>query len=252
MTSAPEQQFDRVAAAYATSPIHALGPDLDWMAEALAPDPGAVVLDLGTGAGHAALRVARQVARVTAVDLSEAMLATARRLAVERGIDNLTTIRADVAALPFPDGTFDGAISRYSSHHWHDPAAALAEAARTVRPGGRFVLIDTVAPADPALDTFVNALELLRDASHGRDVPVSGWRAAFQAAGFRVDALREWPIEQATEPWLARAATPAWRAAACRRLLLDASAEARTALDIAPDASRWSVPAAMLTTTRLP
>lgn len=252
MRSAPEEQFDRTAAAYASSPIHAHGPDLGWMVDALDPADDAVIVDLGTGAGHAALRVAPRVASVTAVDLSEVMLDTARHLAVERGIFNLTLERADVAALPFPDAHFDGAVSRYSAHHWHDPERALAEAARTLRAGGRFVLIDTLAPADPALDSFVNALELLRDASHGRDRKLEEWRAALTQAGFRVDTTREWPIQQETEAWLARAGPPPWRADACRRLIADAPAGTRDALDIASDGGHWSVPAALISATRLP
>lgn len=251
MRSAPEEQFDRTAAAYASSPIHAHGPDLGWMLDALDPDADASIVDLGTGAGHAALRVAPRVASVTAVDLSEVMLDTARHLAVERGIFNLTLERADVAALPFPDAQFDGAVSRYSAHHWHDPARAMAEAARTVRAGGRFVLIDTVAPADPALDSFVNTLELLHDASHGRDRTVEEWRNAFAVAGFAVETVREWPIIQETEAWLTRSAPPDWRAEACRRLLADAPPETRDALAIANDSGHWSVPAALIRATRL-
>jgi len=252
MTTAPEEQFDRVAGAYAISPIHAQGPDLSWLVKELAPRRDAAIVDLGTGAGHAALRVAPKVASVLAVDLSAAMLATTARLAAERGITNVSLLRADVAALPVGAARFDGAISRYSAHHWHDPEAALAEAARTVRPGGRFVLIDTLVPADPALDSLVNALELLRDASHGRDRPLAEWRAAFARAGFRVDTVRQWRIPQVTEAWFARAGTPAWRADACRRLLAEASSATRAALAIAADGTGWSVPAGLINATRMP
>ena len=71
-----------MAAAYATSPIHAAGPDLAWLVEALEPAPDADrVLDLGCGAGHAGFAVAAAGAAVTAVDTSERMLETARLLA---------------------------------------------------------------------------------------------------------------------------------------------------------------------------
>lgn len=244
MTGAPSN-WDRVAGAYATSPIHAAGPDLAWLVEALAPAPGDLVLDLGCGAGHAGFAVATAGATVMAVDTSEEMLATARLLAQERGLDGYEAIGADVAALPFPDASFDGVVSRYSAHHWPDIAAACREAARVVRPGGRVVVIDTVAPDDPALDTLVNALELLRDPTHGRNLRLDEWRTAFAGAGLEVVAERRWPIGLETLSWFARAQTEAWRADAARALLRAATPEAVEALGIDGDAC-WSVPAALI------
>lgn len=162
--------WDRAAAAYATSLIHAAGPDLGWLVEALEPAPGDRVLDLGCGAGHAGFALAAAGAAVMAVDTSERMLEAARLLAQERGLERYETVRADVTALPFADSSFDGVVSRYSAHHWADIPSALGEAARVVRPGGRILVVDTIAPDEPALDTLVNALELLRDPTHGRNV----------------------------------------------------------------------------------
>jgi SAM-dependent methyltransferase len=237
--------WDRVAAAYATSPIHAAGPDLAWLVEALAPAEADRVLDLGCGAGHAGFAVAMAGAAVTAVDTSERMLETARLLADERGLSGYTAIRADVSALPFADSTFDGVVSRYSAHHWPDIAAALAEAARVLTTGCRIVVIDTVAPDDPALDTLVNALELLRDPTHGRDLRLDEWRAAFTGAGLEVTAERRWPIVLETVSWFARAQTEPWRAEAARALLRTATPDAVEALAIEHDTT-WSLPAALI------
>jgi ubiquinone/menaquinone biosynthesis C-methylase UbiE len=237
--------WDRVAAAYATSPIHAAGPDLSWLVETLEPARGDAVLDLGCGAGHAGFAVSAAGAIVTAVDTSERMLETARLLADERGLSGYSAVRADVAALPFADSTFDGVVSRYSAHHWPHLAAALAEAARVVRPGGRIVVIDTVAPDDPALDTLVNALELLRDPTHGRNLRPAEWRSAFAAAGLEVVDVRQWQIVLETVSWFARAQTEAWRADAARALLRAATPEAVEALAI-DGAAAWSLPAALI------
>ena len=243
--------WDRVAAAYATSPIHAAGPDLAWLVEALEPAEADRVLDLGCGAGHAGFAVAAAGAAVTAVDTSAQMLATARLLADERGLSSYDAIRADVAALPFADSTFDGVVSRYSAHHWPDVPAALDEAARVVRPGGRIVVIDTVAPDDPALDTLVNALELLRDPTHGRNLRLDEWRATFRGAGLEVVSERRWPIVIESLSWFARAQTEAWRADAARGLLRAASPAAVEALAIDGDAT-WSLPAALIAGRRAP
>jgi SAM-dependent methyltransferase len=243
--------WDRVAAAYATSPIHAAGPDLGWLVEALDPAPGATILDLGCGAGHAGFAVAARGAVVVAVDTSERMLDTARLLADERRLTGYATVWADVTGLPFADATFDGAVSRYSAHHWPDVSAACREAARVVRPGGRIVIIDTVAPDAPATDTLVNALELLRDPSHGRNLRLDEWRTTFSSAGLEVLGERRWPIVLETVSWFARAQTEPWRAEAARALLRVATPEAVRELAIEGDAS-WSVPAALISGRRSP
>lgn len=244
------EQFDRVAAAYVSSAVHASGPDLAWLLDALQPQPGWHVLDLGTGAGHAALAVAPRVAQLTAVDVAPRMLETAARLAHERGITHLATIYADVAALPFASGSFDAAITRYSAHHWPDPGAAMREAARVLRPGAPLVLIDTVAPETVALDTFINAVELLRDPSHVRDAGVAEWQRRLEVAGFYVETRREWSIELATEEWLARSVTEPWRAEACRHLLRDAPEAAVAAFAIGDGGTQFSLCCALVAARR--
>jgi SAM-dependent methyltransferase len=241
--------WDRVAAAYATSPIHAAGEDLGWLAEALAPEPGEAILDIGCGAGHAGFAVAARGAVITAVDTSERMLETARLLAEERGLSDYTAVRADGAELPFGDGSFDGVVSRYSAHHWPDVGAALHEAARVVRPGGRVVVVDTVVPDAPALDSLVNALELLRDPTHGRNLRIGEWRSLMAEAGLSVDGERRWMIPLETVSWFARMQTEAWRADAACALLRAAAPEAVEALDIDGDRA-WSVPAALFASRR--
>lgn len=245
MSNAAEQ-FDRVAAAYATSAVHAQGLDLAWLVEKLRPQPAWHVLDLGTGAGHAALAVAPHVAQVTAVDVAERMLATARRLAEERDLRNITYTRADVTALPFADAAFDAAITRYSAHHWPDPAAAAREAARVLRPHALFILIDSISLEAGSLDTFINAVELLRDPSHVRNARLSEWRRHLKHAGFEIELVREWPLTLDTENWLARSATSAWRAEACRQLLREAPLAARDAFGIAVDGSHFNLPCAVI------
>jgi ubiquinone/menaquinone biosynthesis C-methylase UbiE len=250
MTLASTQQFDRVAASYVTSPVHAKGPDLAWLVEALQPKPTWRVLDLGAGAGHASLAIAPHVGRVAAVDLSEQMLAQAAKLAQARGITNIDPCIADVAALPFEPGSFQAACTRYSAHHWPHPAAVLAELRRVLPPGAPFVLIDTVAPEDGALDTFMNALELLRDASHVRDARESEWRALLQQAGFEVTSVRDWQIDLETSDWLERAGAETWRREACLSLLRAALPEAHSAFAIAGEGAAFHWHVQMLTAVR--
>lgn len=236
-------QWSAVAEHYGTGWSHADGPDLAWMVDALRPLPGDRAIDLGAGAGHATLSLAPHVASVDAIDPTPAMLAVAARLAAERGVANVTFTEASAQALPLPDGTFDVAVSRFSIHHWPDPVAGLSEAARVLRPGGRIVLVDLVAPEDARLDGFLNAVELLRDPTHGRSPRASDWRAALVAAGLEGDIVREWRFRHDTEDWLGRTAPAPWRAEAVRQLLREAPAFVREAFEIDPDGAGFSVDA---------
>ncbi len=250
MTDELRAQWSAVAEHYGTGWSHAAGPDLAWLVEALEPRPGDRALDIGAGAGHASLAIAPHVAHVDAIDPTPAMLTVAARLAAEREIANVTLTEATAEALPFPDATFDLAVSRFSIHHWPDPRAGLREAARVLRPGGRIVLVDLVAPEDAQLDGFLNAVEILRDPTHGRAQRPSDWRAALVAAGLTGDIVREWRFRHDTEDWLGRTAPAVWRAEAVRRMLRDAPAVAREAFEIDPDGAGFTVGAVVVAATR--
>jgi SAM-dependent methyltransferase len=112
---------------------------------AVAPD-GARVLEVGCGPGHLSLRLARRHGfEVTGLDLDPAMIARARANADRPGTGDQHRpefLVGDVAALAFPDRSFDLVISTLSMHHWADPAAGLGEIGRVLRPGGRALIWD--------------------------------------------------------------------------------------------------------------
>lgn len=96
--------------------------------------------DLGCGTGQVAAALAPFVARVVAVDRSGEMLQAARRRL--RDARNVEVRRGELEALPIPDGELDAATLLLVLHHLPDPAVALAEAARVLRPGGRLLITD--------------------------------------------------------------------------------------------------------------
>jgi SAM-dependent methyltransferase len=102
----------------------------DVFLEALAQVRPRRVLDAGAGRGDYAAVL--PVPEVVCVDQSEAAVAAARA----RGLDAHV---ADIAALPFPDGTFDAVICNHVLYHLPDRARGISELARVLRPGGRFV-----------------------------------------------------------------------------------------------------------------
>ena len=101
--------------------------------------PGTSVLDIPCGGGVAfrGLR-ANQDVRYVAADLSKVMLTRARGEARRRGVEALIEfVEADVEALPFSDGEFDLSVTYTGLHCFPDPAVAIAELARVLKPGGR-------------------------------------------------------------------------------------------------------------------
>jgi ubiquinone/menaquinone biosynthesis C-methylase UbiE/DNA-binding transcriptional ArsR family regulator len=98
------------------------------------------VADLGCGTGQIAAAVAPHVARVVAVDASVEMLAAARRRL--RDLPNVEIRRGDLEGLPVEEATFDVALMVLVLHHLADPASAVREAARVLKPGGRLLIAD--------------------------------------------------------------------------------------------------------------
>lgn len=103
-------------------------------------DPSWTIGDLGCGTGETTAALAPFVTQTIAVDRSGEMLQAARRRL--RGIAGVDVRRGELEALPIADRELDAAIMVLVLHHVPDPAAVLAQAARTVKPGGRFVLCD--------------------------------------------------------------------------------------------------------------
>jgi arsenite methyltransferase len=112
----------------------------------LDPHVGEEVLDIGSGPGHLVGEIARRIGprgAVHGVDPSPSMLAIAARRTVGEDAAPVSFGPGDAVGLPFPDGSFDAVTATQLYEYVADMPAALAEARRVLRPGGRLLVLDT-------------------------------------------------------------------------------------------------------------
>jgi SAM-dependent methyltransferase len=143
---------------------------------------GGTVVDCPCGAGVSLRGVAADKnVRYIGVDLSPSMLRRLRRRIGKHGLQQVEVLRADATEIPLPDGSADLFLSYWGLHCFDDPSAALAEAARVLKPGGRLVG-----------STFLLGRDSLRQqllvrpgvGDFGNPPTEQGLLAALEAAGF--------------------------------------------------------------------
>jgi ubiquinone/menaquinone biosynthesis C-methylase UbiE len=118
-------------------------PVRQWMLRELAPRPGDTVLELAAGIGETGFEAAGLVGergRLISSDFSPAMLAAARRRGAELSVENVDYRVIDAERIELADDSVDGVLCRYAYMLMPDPAKALAETRRVLRPGGRLTL----------------------------------------------------------------------------------------------------------------
>jgi ArsR family transcriptional regulator len=189
------------------------------LAEFAGVAPGARVLDAAGGKGTLAAAMASAGARVVLLDRN----AEALRSAGDAARAGAGRVRGDVLRLPFPAGAFDVVVLRAVLHHLPDPAAAIREAARAVRPGGVVVVVDKVAPEDGEAQAFRNAVERLRHAGHTWSHTVRELRNLAGAASLDVEEVRPWSEWKSAAEWIDRGTCrPPWEGVVRELLRADA------------------------------
>ena len=195
-------QFTRQAVPFSTAPSIKDEAALNLVVESSGTTAADTVLDVACGPGLLLCAFARVARWAFGIDLTPAMLERARTLQREKGLANSSWIRGDGLGLPFKDGTFSIVTSRFAFHHFLDPATALVEMARVCAPGGRVVVVDSAPAADKA-DAF-NRMEVLRDPSHVRAMPVDELRGLYARARLREPRTTSYRLEGELESLIKR------------------------------------------------
>lgn len=169
---------------------------------------GLRAIELGCGTGYVSRWMERRGATVVAIDVSENQLATARRLGRQYG-SNIQWLHGDAEHVPYPDESFDVAVSEYGAALWCDPYVWIPEAVRLLKPGGELSFLTTspMVTSCLPLDGSAAGFALVRPYFGQRvfdwsnvevdpggvefNLPLSDWFALFRSNALEVMDFRE-------------------------------------------------------------
>jgi demethylmenaquinone methyltransferase / 2-methoxy-6-polyprenyl-1,4-benzoquinol methylase len=203
------RMFDAVARRYdLTNDVLSLGQDRRWrrdVIDAVAPEPGDLVLDLAAGTGTSSEPFIERETTVVPCDFSLGMLQVGKQARPA-----LPFTAGDATRLPFADDTFDAVTSSFGLRNIVDPLAGLQEMRRVTRPGGRLVVCEFSHPTNPALRTAY--LEYLMKALPAIARAVSSSPDAYV---YLAESIRAWPDQHGLADLIAEAG---WHGAEWRNL----------------------------------
>jgi len=124
----------------------------DTIVDFVQPDKSDVALDIGTGEGIAAFKLAESVKKVYGIEIREERIAKAKETAAKNGIHNTEFSVGIAQNIDFPDEFFNLATCQVALHHFAEPMKALSEINRVLKPGGKFEM------SDPVFSEFAQAV----------------------------------------------------------------------------------------------
>jgi SAM-dependent methyltransferase len=177
------------------------------------------------------------------------MLERARSTAAARD-DQRHLAQGDVLPLPWPDASFTVVTSRFAFHHFREPGVVLREMARVCRPGGTVMVVDS-APAPDKADAF-NRMEVVRDPSHARALPLSEHLELFRTAGLPEPRVTHYRLEGELESLIARSFPKPGDDATLRRIFADSLPDDALGIEARRDGDtiRYGYPVAVLAARR--
>lgn len=199
-----KERFTRTAQQFATFSLAKRSAEAEKLIALAAPRGNERALDVACGPGTFTSAFARRVRWMVGLDLTAPLMEQGRAAAEAEGIGNVAWGCGNAAALPFAGGAFDLVTCGYAVHHFGEPAKALAEISRVLRPGGRLALIDLIVPGEesPEAGAANNEIEIVRDASHETTFFATGLRALVEATGLHAVASAEDERKRTFDDWM--------------------------------------------------
>lgn len=195
-------QFDRQVAHYLQGSPMADQGLLGLIVRMASPTAADRVLDIACGAGFLVCELARGVRWVCGTDLSERMLAEARRQALALNQTHTAFYQADAERLPFGCEAFDLVSCKLAFHYFPHPKVALAEMCRVARRAGRVVLVDRVSSEDPEKRNHQNRIEKLRAPAKVHVYSESEIVTLLEEVGLRVEQRATYPEVMGVDEWI--------------------------------------------------
>jgi ubiquinone/menaquinone biosynthesis C-methylase UbiE len=188
------------------------------------PQPSDIALDVACGPGTLVLALAPRVRFARGIDLTHEMLRQALEFQHQRGILNAAFDRGEAEQLPYPDLLFDLVTCQCSLHHIPKPQTALREMVRVMKPDGRLMIIDGLAPESEAKFELYNRIETARDPSHALTLRLTTVLELFEALGLEITRQSLKRRQRSFNRWMLRAgAEPRHRRYQQTRALLEES-----------------------------
>jgi ubiquinone/menaquinone biosynthesis C-methylase UbiE len=198
---AAQEQFAKQSHRYGSGHILENVEDVRVAVAAISLPTRAKVLDVATGGGHTGFYLAGLGHDVTLADIAQPMLDRAARTAAERGF-TVQTRQHPAEAFPYADGEFDLVTCRVAAHHFSSPEQFIHEAARVLKPGGYFLLIDgSVEDDQTEAEAWTHTVEKLRDPSHHRFLTPRAWSKLCETSGLTVKQVVLNPYKQPDLNW---------------------------------------------------
>jgi ubiquinone/menaquinone biosynthesis C-methylase UbiE len=202
---AVQKQFAKTVEAFAKLAVRDTPEVLAEKVEFAKPQPTDLALDVACGPAMLVLALAPRVRFARGLDLTEEMLRQARALQLERQVSNVAFDCGEAEQLPYPDAAFDLVTCECSLHHMLRPELVLKEMIRVMKPAGRLLLTDALAPESDAKFELHNRIESARDRSHVESLRLTTFLAMFEAQGLELTRQTLKRRQRSFNHWMRRA-----------------------------------------------
>ena len=170
---------------YVTSSFHSRSSSLARCVEILNPSNG-ILLDVATGGGHVAIKMAEHCIKVIASDLTKGMIEATRENATSQKMKNIHFLRTDSEMISIADSSLDYVSVRIAPHHFSKINSFIKEVFRVLKPEGKFIFVDNLCPEEKKESEVYNSFEKKRDPSHNECLSISKLNEIFINSGFQI------------------------------------------------------------------